>query len=124
MIYLLLKVTLALALLYFLYEKVFKLYYKYWYFTRQGIPCIGLPVPLLGNLLTLKKALKNMTPYSKSPSEEYWNMVFGPKIPKLFLDFRNPEGILVVSDPETVNELYITKNKYFDKNEKSKRAFS
>lgn len=51
-------------------------------------------------------------------------MVFGEgKIPPIFLDMRDPRGIIVITDPTYVDELYIAKNKYFDKADKDKRVY-
>ena len=39
-------------------------------------------------------------------------------------DFRMSIGSLVISDPEILAELYVSKNKYFDKCEKFKKVRS
>ena len=36
---------------------------------------------------------------------------------------REPNGILVVSDPHFIDELYISKNKFFDKADKERRVY-
>jgi hypothetical protein len=36
------------------------------------------------------------------------------------MDFRFNEGILTICDPECVEELYTTKNRFLEKHEKSK----
>ena len=51
---------------------------------------------------------------------EYLHHIHGERLPKVIMDFRNPDGTLIINDPDMVEELYITKNKYFDKNERSK----
>lgn len=36
------------------------------------------------------------------------------------MDFRTQDGALTFSDPEMVNDIYVTKNRYFDKHPRSK----
>ena len=100
------------------------MYYIYWYYKRQGIPCIGFPLPVIGNLLLFRKVFSNLHQYSKTPLEEYFISVFGEgKIPPIFLDMRDPRGIIVITDPQYVDDLYIAKNKFFDKAEKDQKTY-
>lgn len=65
-----------------------------------------------------------MDKYSKTPLEDYFTNVFGPgKLPPVFLDMRDPNGIIVITDPAYVDELYLAKNKFFDKAQKEKRIY-
>ena len=41
--------------------------------------------------------------------------VFGEKLPPIVIDFKTSTGSLIINDPQMVEELYVTKNKYFDK---------
>ena len=109
-----------------MYQRIIMMYYRYIYYRLQGIPCVGFPWPVIGNLPKFMRALKNMHQFSKTPLEEYFSEVFGPPgspTPPIFMDFRNPHGTLVITDPHYVSELYITKNKFFDKAEKEKRVY-
>ena len=45
----------AAAVIYFLIFKVAMMYYRYFFYTKQGIPSIGLPLPVLGHLIELGK---------------------------------------------------------------------
>jgi len=125
MVFILLKIGLIAAFLYYIvWERIIRLYYIYWYYRRQGIPSVGFPFPVVGNLPLFLKSLYGMTAKSKTPLEDYFTAVFGPgKLPPLFLDMRHPKGILVVTGPQYVDELYIGKNKYFDKDEKERRVY-
>ena len=38
-----------------------------------------------------------------------------PKVIGLFVGFESP--VLFITDPEMMNEIYVTKNKYFDKHD-------
>ena len=56
--------------------------------------------------------------------EEYWFSAFNyGKLPKLFVEYVSPTGLMIINDPELVNELYITKNKIWEKADKMKRIF-
>lgn len=49
-------------------------------------------------------------------SVEYLVSVFGKdNIPSLVIDFSHIEGVLYIVDPEIVQELYGSHNKYIDK---------
>ena len=39
----------------------------------------------------------------------------------MFTNYLNQKGVIIVTDPEIVNELYISKNKYFEKSDKMRR---
>ena len=114
---------LLLFLYHIVYRRVFRLYYLYWFYTRQGIPCVGLPWPVLGNLPTFLKSLSQMDHHSKTPLEDYFTRVFGLVTPPVFLDLRDPSGILVFTDPRYVDELYMAKNKFFDKADKEREVY-
>eukprot|EP00347_Sterkiella_histriomuscorum_P017019 403350965 len=101
-----------------IYEKVIKLYYRYWFYKKQGIPTMSFPLPVFGNLLGMKKALDNMNPYSKTILEEYWHNHFGETLPPIFADMRIADGSIVFCDPNYVKEIYTTKTKYMDKHPK------
>ena len=106
------------------WKRIIRMYYIYFYYRRQGIPCVGFPLPIVGNLLTFMKAMKTMSEYSKTPLEEYFTNAFGPdNIPPIFLDMRDPTGIIVITDPKYLDDLYIAKNKFFDKADKEKWTY-
>ena len=48
---------------------------------------------------------------------------FGDKIPKVFGFFHNFEPTLFIADPDMVHEIFITKNKFFDKHHSLREAF-
>lgn len=47
------------AVIYFLIFKVGMMYYRYFFYKMQGIPSIGLPLPIFGHLLELTRLFKN-----------------------------------------------------------------
>jgi hypothetical protein len=116
----------ATVFLYFIvWKRIIKMYYVYWFYRRQGIPCVGFPLPVIGNMLTFLKVRRMQNHYSKTPLEDYFTYAFGPgKLPPVFLDMRDPRGILVVTDPKYMEDLYIFKNKFFDKADKERRTYS
>lgn len=42
----------------------------------------------------------------------------------MFIDFSFHTGTVYIQDPEILNEFYVSKNKYIDKNDKSKRVMN
>ena len=58
--------------------------------------------------------------------EEYWTESFpNGKLPPLIQDFKNPEGSLVINDPELLSELYMgVRSKFVDKHDKMQRILS
>ena len=57
------------CLAYFLWHKVILMYYRYFYYKSQGIATVGLPIPLLGNSLSLLKHFKNVKNIQTTPHE-------------------------------------------------------
>ena len=54
------------CILFFLWTKVLKTYYTYWFYKRQGVATTGFPLPFIGNMLLMKKSLKGRNTYSDS----------------------------------------------------------
>ncbi len=72
MISTLLTYSIFLLLAYFLWIKVFKIYYRYYYYLKQGVASPAIPVPFLGDLLTLKAALERPEVAKWSYVEDAW----------------------------------------------------
>jgi hypothetical protein len=77
--------------------------------------------------------MKRVNEYKWTALEEYWFSGFRdekdknngiPRLPPMFVEFTNPKGMLIINDPDILNELYITKNKHFEKSTKMKRILS
>lgn len=107
----------------FVWERTIKMYYIYWFYRRQGIPCTGFPLPVIGTMHLFLKSIKSMDQYSKTPLEKYFSDHFGEHLPPVFLDFKEHGGSLVVTDHRYVDELYLGKNKFFDKAAKERRVY-
>ena len=71
MIILLIKLVVVIGFFYNLYERVFKVYYRYFYYKRQGIPISGIPWPVIGTLHVFLKSMKSMNMYSVSPVDHH-----------------------------------------------------
>ncbi len=48
---------LTIVIVYILWTKIGYMYYTYWIYKRRGVPVVGFPLPLLGNVLMVKKSL-------------------------------------------------------------------
>lgn len=106
-------------LLVVLWHKVGKFYYKYWYYTSQGVSPIGFPMPLLGTSLTfLRDGVKNEGEFTENPFGRMYRVKFGEKLPPYILSQNISRGLLSINCPLAVNELYTSKNKYFDKSDR------
>lgn len=74
------------------------------------------------NLMKLRKSRLDKLKYAKHILIDWYLTTFNGNQPPILLDFRNQEGGIVFSDPDMVNDIYITKNKYFDKHPRSKKV--
>jgi hypothetical protein len=114
---------LMLALvIYILITKVIYDLYKLWYYKRQGIPFLKGYLPILGHIPrivgTQFRYTTNEWGIAHLIAEDY-----PPEKPPPILGFfLASEPILHVNDPHLINELYITKNKYFDKHPLSRNV--
>jgi hypothetical protein len=46
-----LQICLFIGVSYLFYEKVFKMYYWYYHYSKLGIPSTGFPLPIFGTVL-------------------------------------------------------------------------
>jgi cytochrome P450 len=100
-----------------------RLYYQFFFYKRQGIPATSFPLPVIGSLNKLVQAKKRESELSCTVLEECWFEGFRgqPSLPPIIQFFMGPEPVLIINDPEVVNELYVAKNKFVDKSEKFHR---
>ena len=63
-----------------IYQRIIRMYYYYWYYTSQGIPCVGFPLPIIGNLHIFQRVFGCLSEHSKTPLEEYFDEVFKGQI--------------------------------------------
>jgi hypothetical protein len=79
----------------------------------------GLPIPFMNNGMQMMKAFSKVNQIKWTVLEEYWHSSRGYKVlPPILLDFASPKGMIVITDPDLVNELYIHKNKHMEKSVK------
>ncbi len=98
-------------LLFLVWEKVIKIYYKWWYYTSQGVASLGFPLPLIGNALVFHKYTQNNEGDQKENDfAVFFKNFFGTKLPKMVALIMNSEGLIMINDPVAVNDLYVTKN--------------
>ena len=67
--------TILLVVVYILYQTVFKMYYVYFYYKRQGVPTAGFPLPLIGTMHKMIKHFKYHE-FMRSPTLETIYEVF------------------------------------------------
>ena len=79
---------------------------------------IGLPLPIIGNALPMIKQINNFNKYMGNPIAEAIESEFNKDVPPVHTFFLYPfKPLLIFNDPLLVNEIYVTKNKYVDKEE-------
>jgi hypothetical protein len=109
-------IILELALIWFVHTRVVMLYYKKWYYERQGVPFVKGVKPVLGHLIRMMYAMMN-SKTNDHPLSIIVKEDFPEKVPGIFGVFNGFEPSLFISDLDMLNDLYITKNKYFDKDD-------
>ena len=104
----------TLLISYFMYTRVIRMYYLKWFYESQNIPCCKEVVPILGNMVRCDRIFRtydtNENPWYVMMQED-----FKDDQPKMLQWFTGYEPTILISDPDVVYELYVTKNKYFDK---------
>jgi len=111
LVFLVLTGALVLNLLYKLYIQ----YYKKWFYSRQGVKFVKGTLPLFGDLFVIKKfddERADTDPYSGTLMLDAH---FGRKNIPLVASYLNYFPVLFVRCPKVLNDLYVSKNKYFDK---------
>jgi cytochrome P450 len=102
------------AIVYYFVSRIVVQYYKYWFYYKQGIHMVRGCMPLVGNiprfLKTIKKYNTNERPMNHIIAEDC-----GDKIPKIFTEFVADNPTIWVNDPNLLSDIYVTKNKYFDR---------
>ena len=79
----------------------------------------GFPWPIIGNYLDFSACIKNATMDTPNPAITYMLTKFGVYYPKIVVDCSFVLPTLFINDPQILNELYITKGKYLDKNRRT-----
>lgn len=104
-----------LFLAYFFYTRIWRFYRKVNYYKSQGVPFHEGVVPVFGSFLQIAKIAKNAVNHPIVDfCEEYYYK--GKKMVPPFVAVTGPAGVaLAVARPSVVAELFVNKNKYFDK---------
>ena len=104
----------ALSVIYFLFSRFINMYYKKWFYEKQGVKFAKECYPIFGNLLRLRRiyeaSFSNITPTFQMIKED-----FGDNPPKIIGIFTSFQPTLWITDLQMISELYQTKNKIFEK---------
>lgn len=82
----LILIPFALFIAWFLWTKVIKVYYMYYYYTSKGYPTMGIPLPVIGNGKQLFDNIKKMNDYSNDIMSIYLDDKYGNDLPPLIFD--------------------------------------
>lgn len=105
----------------FIWKYIINPYIEFFFYWKQGIAYLGFPLPVIGNLKRIKGIMDDKSIKEKAHTFlKIHDHVFDGRPPKIFMEFRGPNVILNISDCKLLDDLYITKNKYFDKEGKMK----
>ena len=97
-----LSLLLWALLAYFIYTKVIKMYYMWWFYKSQGVSPTGFPLPFIGNLVAFAKSQKSRDEYSIPVVQKYIRDSFDGKIPGMVAISLGVTPLLIVSDPLVV----------------------
>ena len=99
--------------------------YNYLYYKRQGVPFLTPVLPFFGNFLSVVRVTK------ENPKRDY--VPFGPLLDDQYGVGKNPpdivgammqsQAIVVLNSARVMTDVYLTKNKYFDKDPMSQVLF-
>ena len=110
-------------LVYFIYSRLIRQYIEIWHLEKSGIPCFKQRVPFLGNTLRARRMIASDTKAGLYDLQfhRFLKEDFGDEFPPVNCIATTHDPIVIIRDPNILHELYVTKNKYFDKFERSKR---
>jgi hypothetical protein len=117
-------IILSAFILYFLYTRIWVVYRKIHFYKKQGVPFHSGIYPVLGSFIQLKKALQNQaeTGGQGIHLNDFVEEVYckgNQQVPPIVGVVMGTYVGLFVNTPELCEEVFVTKNKYFDKHPRS-----
>ena len=100
--------------LYFLYTRFLRIAYTIWFYRRQNIPFHKGFLPFFGHFLEIIKFERRYKP-DIYPVISYITHEFGEQPPAFTGIVFAVKPCLIVNRPEAIHDLFVTKNKFFDK---------
>eukprot|EP00347_Sterkiella_histriomuscorum_P018238 403346269 len=97
------------------------MYYRYWFYTKQGLRTTGFPMPLIGTLPKFAKIIQRCGEWEDTPFVEYQKECFPKEVPPVYVDFRNYQSSVIVNDPDILHEIF--KQSYPNVIDKTPRVF-
>ena len=122
------QLTLILIAAYLFYTRIWLVYSKIHYYKKQGVPFHSGIYPIFGSYLGfMKYRVKEGEAQKGHPINEFLEDVYfkdkkETPAPIVGLVFGTTVG-LCVNSPELSQEIYLNKNKYFDKHIKSAEMY-
>ena len=98
---------------YFFYTRIWLVYSKIWYYSKQGVVVHKKILPFIGSYADLAKYA---TKSKNHPIIDFCqDIFFKDNIPPIVATAFSTNIALIVNRPEAAEEIFLTKNKYFDK---------
>lgn len=99
--------------------------YNYYFYHKQGVPFVKPMYPMIGNFLAVIQKMRaspkeDFVPFTPIIKENYGNAN-----PPAILGFMmSSQPVLVINSGAALTDIYLTKNKYFDKDPIGRVQFS
>lgn len=111
-----LKLILIISFVYFVYFKCYMIYYKKWYYAKQGFKFPPMLLPFFGNLFYFAHIAQKFKHINQSPFLMIRRTFSKADRTKCGF-FMGDECMLLISDPDIVQSLFTEKNRIFEKSE-------
>ena len=108
---------LEVLIIYFFVSRLSYQYYKLWFYTRQGVKVLPKCMPLVGHMPTMAYMLMTKDSLEAPLLRVLDQFSYDKKKPSISCLFFSFMPTLIINDPLILEELYVTKNKYFDKHD-------
>jgi hypothetical protein len=100
---------------YFFYTRIWKVYSKIWYYSRQGVVFHNRILPFIGSYSDLAKyAVQSKNHPIVDFCQDYF-FKGRDRVPNIVGTAFSTNICLIVNRPEPAEEIFLSKNKYFDK---------
>jgi cytochrome P450 len=99
--------------------------YNYWYYKKQGVAFVGPMLPIIGNFFKVCQVMQteptpDFVPFMPILEENYGK---GGDFPEVCCFMMQSQPLIVLNSAQALTDVYVTKNKFFDKDPMSRITF-